>query len=76
MSPSMENGRCRMHGGKSAGPRTDEGRERISKANWKHGRYSAEAMWEKEVEKILQERLRESGKSISGTKKTTPCRQL
>ena len=39
-SPAMPNGRCRMHGGPSTGPRTPEGQERSRKANWKHGRYS------------------------------------
>lgn len=38
----MKNGRCRMHGGKSTGPRTAEGRERSRLANTKHGRYSRE----------------------------------
>jgi len=42
-APAMVNGRCRMHGGKSTGPRTPEGLERSRKANWKHGYYSAEA---------------------------------
>ncbi len=27
------NGRCRMHGGLSTGPRTEEGRRRIAKSN-------------------------------------------
>ena len=36
----MKNGRCRMHGGKSTGPRTPQGRERSRRANWKHGRYT------------------------------------
>ena len=40
----MPNGRCRMHGGKSTGPRTAEGRERIRSAHTLHGRYSAEAI--------------------------------
>ena len=40
-APAMANGRCRMHGGKSTGPRTPEGLERSRKANWKHGYYSA-----------------------------------
>lgn len=31
-------GRCRLHGGLSTGPRTQEGRARISEANLKHGR--------------------------------------
>jgi hypothetical protein len=42
--PAMSNGRCRLHGGKSTGPRTREGRERIRSANTVHGRYSAEAV--------------------------------
>ena len=42
-APAMPNGRCRMHGGKSTGPRTPEGLERSRKANWKHGYYSAES---------------------------------
>jgi len=41
MGPAMRNGRCRMHGGKSTGPRTPEGLERCRKANWRHGHYSA-----------------------------------
>jgi hypothetical protein len=31
-SPVMKNGRCRMHGGKSTGPRTPEGLERARRA--------------------------------------------
>lgn len=42
--PAMPNGRCRMHGGLSTGPRTPEGLERSRKAAWKHGHYSAEAI--------------------------------
>ena len=41
---AMRNGRCRMHGGASTGPRTPEGLARSRKANWKHGRYSAETI--------------------------------
>ena len=36
---AMPNGRCKVHGGKSTGPRTPEGLER-SRANWKHGHFS------------------------------------
>ncbi len=39
----MPNGRCRMHGGKSIGPRTPEGLERCRLASFKHGQRSAEA---------------------------------
>src|SRR5215216_6715159 len=41
--PAMPNGRCRMHGGLSTGPRTPQGLERSRRSNWKHGHYSAEA---------------------------------
>jgi len=40
---AMPNGRCRMHGGPSTGPRTPEGLERSRRSNWRHGYYSAEA---------------------------------
>src|SRR5829696_271679 len=43
LGPAMPNGRCRMHGGPSTGPRTPEGLERSRKSGWKHGFYSAEA---------------------------------
>jgi hypothetical protein len=36
----MPNGRCKLHGGKSTGPRTPEGLERSRRANWKHGHFS------------------------------------
>ena len=34
--------RCRMHGGRSTGPRTKEGRARIAAARTTHGRYGAD----------------------------------
>ena len=40
--PAMKNGRCRLHGGLSTGPRTPEGLERSRRGNWKHGIYSRE----------------------------------
>lgn len=41
--PALRNRRrCRLHGGKSTGPRTPDGRERSRRANWKHGTYSRE----------------------------------
>jgi len=39
-APAMPNGRCRMHGGKSTGPRTAEGLERMRRAKTRHGSYS------------------------------------
>jgi coenzyme F420-reducing hydrogenase gamma subunit len=38
--PAMQNGRCRLHGGKSTGPRTEKGRNAIAKACTKHGFFS------------------------------------
>ena len=32
-----DKGRCRLHGGRSTGPRSAEGRARIAAANLKHG---------------------------------------
>ena len=39
----MRNGRCRMHGGSSTGPRTPEGLARCTAAATKHGRRNAAA---------------------------------
>jgi hypothetical protein len=54
--PALHNGRCRMHGGTSAGPRTAIGLARSRRAHWKHGRYSAKA---KREAKLLHQLLRE-----------------
>lgn len=61
--PAMKNGRCRMHGGKSTGPKTEEGKKKAAAANLKHGRYTNAAIaerkdmremmeWEKDLEDI------------------------
>ena len=72
--PAMPNGRCRLHGGLSTGPKTAEGIERIRKARTKHGRHTAAAKeqrrdalqsmrkylrQEKEAAKAAQQQLRE-----------------
>ena len=44
---------CALHGGKSTGPRTMEGIERIRKARTKHGRYSAKAKAERQAYRQL-----------------------
>lgn len=38
-NPAMPNGRCRLHGGKSTGPKTPEGKARMRHAVTKHGLY-------------------------------------
>src|SRR5262250_110918 len=42
--------RCRLHGGKSTGPRTKEGIHRIRCASWKDGSRSARLQSEAKVE--------------------------
>ncbi len=37
---AMPNGRCRMHGGPSTGPRTEAGKAKIRAVRTKHGRRS------------------------------------
>ena len=49
MALAMKNGRCRMHGGKSTGPRTPKGLARSRKANWKHGYFAKEAVEERRL---------------------------
>jgi hypothetical protein len=56
-SPAMRNGRCRMHGGTSTGPRTPEGLARSRRSRWKHGLYSSESRAE---QKRLRELIRQS----------------
>ena len=42
--PAMLNGRCRLHGGLSTGPKTQQGKKRAAMANFKHGLYSQGAI--------------------------------
>lgn len=65
-SPAMTNGRCRMHGGKSTGPRTPEGLERSRKANLKHGLFSAEAL---EECRFMRQLLRSSRETLEQVEK-------
>ena len=54
---AMTNGRCRMDGGVSTGPRTAEGLARSRRARWKHGLYSAGARAEQKLAReLLQQR--------------------
>ncbi len=41
--PAMPNGRCRLHGGRSTGPRTEAGRAALAAARTTHGQYGAES---------------------------------
>lgn len=51
-----KNGRCSLHGGKSTGPRTPEGKLRSRMGPWKHGMRTKEAMEARqELKKLLHE---------------------
>ena len=41
---SSSKSRCKWHSGASSGPKTDEGKDRIRKANTKHGNFTKEAV--------------------------------
>ena len=43
-SGNTTSGCCHLHGGKSTGPRTDEGRARIAAAHFKHGNRTKQAI--------------------------------
>ena len=56
--PAMRNGRCRVHGGLSTGPKTPEGLARSRRSNWKHGHHSADAILERATARALQREVR------------------
>jgi hypothetical protein len=68
MSPAIGrakcNGRCRMHGGASTGPRTPEGLARSRRSRWKHGLYSSEASAERKRVRDLIRQSRELLKQL------------
>ena len=64
-APAMRNGRCRLHGGKSTGPRTPEGLERMRKAKTKHGLYAAEAIAHRQMVNMMLRKSREHLKHLA-----------
>jgi hypothetical protein len=65
--PAMRNGRCRMHGGASTGPRTQAGLARSRQANSKDGRYCAKAKLEAKLLHQLLRECREHCREIKAT---------
>jgi hypothetical protein len=57
--PAMANGRCRLHGGLSTGPKTVAGIERIRRAVTKHGGYSEATQAERLSARTLLKECRE-----------------
>jgi hypothetical protein len=60
--------RCRLHGGLSTGPKTEDGRERCRMAKWKHGYYSAE---QKEARRQVRELIEKFEATIDVAKKAS-----
>ena len=56
---NKKNGRCRVHGGASTGPRTEEGRARISEANLSHGKFTKEKLEERRANSAKGREIRE-----------------
>ena len=56
--PAMPNGRCRLHGGLSTGPKTAAGLESIRAARTKHGRCSKLAKIERALMRDLSSQCR------------------
>lgn len=63
--PAMANGRCRLHGGLSTGPKTPEGIERIRRAVTKHGQYSKQEILERQHYRKLLGNFRKTLSMIS-----------
>lgn len=54
--PAMHNGRCRLHGGKSTGPKTAAGKARQQQVVTKHGGYRKESLMEaREIRSLMRE---------------------
>lgn len=65
LAPAMKNGRCRLHGGKSTGPKTTEGIEKIRQAQLKHGNYTKEALAERKKFNSLLRQLKNTLNEIN-----------
>ena len=66
LCPAMTNGRCRLHGGLSTGPKTEAGLDSIRAANTVHGKYAKEARHERAAIGELLRRCREVLVDIHG----------
>ena len=61
---NKRNGRCRLHGGASTGPRTPVGRERISQANMRHGKFTKEKLKEQKTNAAAGRAIRKELRQI------------
>lgn len=65
MAPAMKNGRCRLHGGKSTGPKTSEGIERIKQAHFKHGQFAKDTIAARKEFNAILRKYRQTLKGIN-----------
>src|ERR1017187_10497750 len=63
--PAMANGRCRLHGGLSTGPKTAAGIDRIRRSATKHGRYAKAAREERQQLRALLREMRDTLRQLS-----------
>jgi uncharacterized membrane protein len=67
--PAMQNGRCRLHGGRSTGPRTEAGRAALRAAHTKHGQYGEEG---RAFRRAVADLLRAGRADLAKLKDTKP----
>lgn len=60
--PAMKNGRCRLHGGASTGPRTAEGLECMRHSKIKHGLYTKEM---REFRRVTREMMAQAKATLN-----------
>ena len=51
--PAMKNGRCRLHGGKSTGAKTEAGKQRKAQLKTTHGYYTKQAYADRKKTRIM-----------------------
>ena len=56
---NKQNGRCRLHGGASSGPRTEQGRAKIAAANLRHGEFTQAKIAKRKEDAKIAKRLRD-----------------
>ena len=56
--PAMKNGRCRLHGGKSTGPKTSIGKENCRNARLIHGYYSQLSIVKRKEARMMIKKFR------------------
>ena len=63
---AMANGRCRMHGGASTGPRTAAGLARMVAAKTTHGRYAMSGAAQRQAQRYVRTLIVRTGLAVHG----------